>query len=611
MIAVMSVSATPGYKIHSKALRPTAVATQGTTKSIKPYKPVTCFFDGSVYDTMGDYYVVVSDTETASYDQNLGEYSATNGWIISLDFVHKVVNPIALLPGTYQVIEDTGSSDPAEFSVISDYSSCLFFDTNGELSISATITGEVIVTAEEDDIFSITAKAIDDSGNTYDITYSGRLPFTDPSHKFSILRQIMEDRTNETFIGGLGFYYGTSLQTSKGGEIMIQLYSADYGTEDGRQYDETTMICLDLVGRPFPNGNIEIDPGTYPIVPITEAARGKALSGREISYMSQTMGIGTYLRDRSSSKYDGSDPYAYAYLASGDIVIEKSDKGYKITLENGVTDLGYKVAFTYDGPIGPLHNYAPNEGNNYLSTITDDVNLKIDDIQVARSYYSGVVNGSRTFLLSIGSHSHKYPERTNGGDAMTLEFCNDLSSQIIAPGVYDMMEEKWETYYEPGKLVQSRWIDSAPSGTCYVYFEEGRYLVMKDYAWFLKGRVTVTKPNGDSEELNNQVYSFDIDLISDNGFFVKGQWTGPVQLMYDAGAFAEIEAVKADGSNASVRALGNGTYQIVDYAGEVAVYNVTGTLCLTASANDPIDLSSFPGGVYIFKMGQTSIKIIK
>lgn len=609
MLAITSASAS-GYKLHSRTLSSPVVAPQAATVTIDAYKPITCFFDGSTYKTMGDYYVVVSDTEAANYDQNLGQYSANNGWIVSLDFVHKIVNPIALLPGTYKVVEDNGN-DPDEFSVISDYSSCLFFDEQGNIKIQAAITGEVTVTPADDDMFTIKAKAIDASGNTYDVNYTGRLPFIDPSHKFSILRQIMEDRLDEKFIGGLGFYYGKSLQTSKGGELMIQLYSADYGTEDGRQYDETTMICLDLVGRPFPNGDIQIDPGTYPIVPITEIERGKALSGREITYMTQTMGIGTYLRDRSSSKYAANDPYAYAYLASGDIVIEKSDKGYKITLENGVTDLGYKVSFSYDGPIGPIGDYSGDDDDPGISTITDDVNLELDDILVARSYYTGVHNGTHTYLVCIGSRSHKYPERTNGGDSMTLEFCNDLSSPIIAPGVYDMIEEKYETFYEPGKLVQSRWVDSAPSGTSYIDFEDGRYIVMKDLAWFLEGRVTVTKPNGDSEDLNKQIYTFDIDLTSDNGFFVKGTWTGPVELMYDPEGLSAIGAVESDGSQAMVRALGNGLYQVSNYIGEVSVYNVGGALCLTTDASRPVDLSAMPAGLYIFKMGQSSVKIIK
>ena len=500
---------------------------------------------------------------------------------------------------------------------MSDYSRFEHFDAKGNRDITADLTGQVTVSADNDGVYTIKATAVGSDGNTYDLTYTGRLPFFDPTASYYVLRQIMEDRENETFKGGMGFYYGDILQTSKGGEMMVQLYSDDFNDENGMQYDETTMICLDLIGRPFPNGNPTLDPGTYSIKPYYEGVRGDAIAGREMTYMSQTMGIGCYLRDRSSSKYASSDPYAYAYLQSGDIVIEKTDKGFRISLENGVTTLGYKVSFVYEGGISPFLDYSEDDRGTAKSTIVDDVDLKLDDLPLARLYNGGVVNGYQTYLFDVGSRSGMDEQRKYGGDIIRFHFVNRPGTPVVDAGEYTVMEEPYETYYMPGKLAQTHWVGTPGggtdiSGTCYIHFEEGRFLVMDHYAWFREGNVKVaidgTPGPGNYDKLT---YTVDIDLTSDNNFYVSGSWTGPVTLMYDPDSLSAIGSVEADGSEAKLFAVGNGLYQVSDYLGSVEVYNMMGSLCGTFNAAQTIDLSAAAPGMYIFKMGKTTVKVIK
>lgn len=618
-LAVATVSAAEADFNKLKARNNTATtAVMAANSTINAGRAVSCYYSSSTFQNLADYYVVVSDTETAEYDQNMGSTSAINGWVISFDFANDYSPEMTLQTGTYTSVTDPYPEDPNAFNVITDYSVCRHYDTDGKVDVEAIVTGDVVVSCDAEGLYTITAKASDGSGNTYDINYTGRLPFTDPTTHYYILRQIMEDRENQTFKGGMGFYYGTSLQTSKGGEMMIQLYSDAYDEENGLQYDETSMICLDIVGRPFPNGELTIDPGTYPIKSYTTAVRGDAIAGRELTYMSQTICIGCYLRDRSSSKYSSSDPFAYAYIASGDIVIEKTDKGYKISLTNGVTTLGYKVSFEYEGPIGPLLDSSTDPPKSALSTIEDDVDLQLSDLPLARAYNSGAVNGNQTFIVDIGSRSGKDAQRIYGGDVIRMQFVNRAGTPALEPGEYSIMDEPYDTFYMPGKMAQSYWAALSGggtdlSGTCYIHFEKDRYLVMDDYAWFKEGSVTVSLPTDveQPEGYNNRIYTFDINLIADNSFYVTGKWTGPVELMYNPDGISAISAVATDGAQAKVICVSPGIYQISDYAGEVAVYNVSGTLCGTFEASSPIDLSDKAAGVYIFKMGKSSAKIVK
>lgn len=617
-LTVASASAADFTKIKNQSVK-SQVKPLAATEAINAANAVTCFYDVPYpEENRADYYVIVATSSDAAYDSNLGVATASNAWVISLDFVNDASSPVALADGTYKVIEDDGSV-PAAYTLLGDYSVCQYFDESGNITKEASITGNVTVTNNDNGEYTVKTQATDvNDGTVYNVTYTGRLPFTAPSESYLIFRQIMEDRKDVEFVGGMGFYYGTSLQSSKGGEMMIQLYSDEFNEENGMQYDETTMICLNILGRPFPTVTPTIDPGTYPIVSAREIERGKAFAAREMSYIGQTMVIGTYLRERNSKKYSAQDPMAYCYLESGDIVIEESEKGYKISLENGRTNFGYEVTFHYDGPIGPIVDYSVPDENHPKSTITDDVNLKLSDLPLARVYNGGIINGTQTFLFDIGSRSGLDPQRDNGGDIIRFEFVCEPGTRIVTPGSYTVMAEKYETYYTPGSLGQSRYVPlpkggTDMSGTIYMSFEEGRtLLVLEDLAWFLEGNVGLSMPTeGQPEGDDNRIYNVKVDLIADNNFFVKGEWTGPAKLMYDPDTVSAIGAVEADGSKASVRGAGNGIYLIADYVGQVEVFSMTGQSCGIFDASQPIDLSAMPSGLYIFKMGQTTAKIVK
>ncbi|MDE6101265.1 MAG: T9SS type A sorting domain-containing protein [Paramuribaculum sp.] len=585
-----------------------------TMTPVKVDRSVTCFYSSTTYSSLGDYYTILSDTETASYNANTGSVAAKNGWVIILDFAADYSPTMTLPAGTYKSVEDPYPDDPAPFSLIEDYSPAYYFNNDGEITAQAVITGDIEV-AEENGIYTIAATAIGSDGTIYDISFNGRLPYTDPTQKVTQFEQIREDRKDIDFQGGLAFYYG-HFHNTRGGTIMIQLYSGNYDSESGLQGDGSTMICLDILQRYFPDkNNITIDPGTYTIAPMATLQRNQACAAVETDYMGSTIAVGTYIRDRDSNKIETvGSAFSYGYLASGDIVIEKTDAGYHIYLKNGVTDLGYEVTFDYEGPVGPIFDYSANESGSALSTITDDVDLAIDDLPKARCYYNGIINNCNVFLLDIGSRSGRDPERDKGGDIIRMEFVNEPGSPVVQPGAYPMMTERADIYYQPWTLGQTHFVSASGggtdiSGTTYMHFIEDRFYVMDDYAFFKEGNIGVQCDTNDP--FNNRVYSFDIDLIADNGFFVKGKWTGPVELMYDADALSAIGYVGADGSEAKVYAAGNGIFRIADYIGEVLVYNAAGSLCATFEANTDVNLSSMPKGIYILKLGKTTAKVVR
>lgn len=616
MLLATSISATEFTKVQALSTTDHTASPTAVSSTIDLTNIVTCNYDGTNYGTVGDYYMILSTTANATYNANEGTTSATDGWVFNLDLFNELTNPIVLGAGTYTAITDPYPENPAALSAIIDYSGARYYDENGNVTRSATLSSDVTVTRNDDGVYTVTAEMKDDaSGATLQFKYSGRLPFNDPSAEATVYRQLNEDRIDIKFTGGMAFYYGP-FQSEKAGTMMIQLYDGEFDTETGGCNDGTQMICLDLIGRLFPDkSKIAIDPGTYVISPLFGVQRNQAGAAREIDYMGVTVVLGTYLRDYNTSKY-GEDRMAYAYLKTGDIVVEKDGDNYHITLANGVTDRGFNVTFDYTGPIGPIVDSSVDGGGSALSTIEDDVDLKLDDLPVARCYDGGNVGGNQVFILDIGSRSGRDPQRDSGGDLMRLEIVNAHGTSVIEPGSYTLADNSYPDSYLPGAIIPTHWVTTSYggsdiSGTCYIHMQENRNYIMDHYAFLTLGKLGVNCDAAETDALDERTYTFEMDFESDNGFFVTGTWTGPVKLMYNPETLSSIGHVGTDGDNAKIYTVGEGRYQIANYIGEVTVYNVAGSLCGTYDSNEIIDLSGMPAGIYIAKIGKTSIKICK
>lgn len=612
-LAMLGMAAGASALVKIPAQKAPAAA-EGESTDIVITKSIACNYDGETYGLdVADYYAVISNAEDASYDPNAGKVTAHGGWVVSFDFYNVHTDPATLPEGTYAAVRDPYPDNPAPGTFITEYSICNYYDENGNVTVAAQFLGPVEVNFT-DNGYLVTAVATAQNGTTYNVRFEGRLPFSDKSQTQTVYRQLNEDNENLNFVCGSAYYYGM-FQTTKGGTMMVQLYTHPLD-EDGRMADKSKMICLDIIGRIFPDKTkITIDPGVYEISPLDGIRRGQAGACEERDYMGTTVPLGCYLQDRNSEKYnDGLGTSAYGYLKTGTITITAVEGGYRIELPNGVTDLGYKVSFVYEGPISPILDYSADQPNTAMSTIEDDVDLAISDLPIARVYDNGLTNDCQSLILDIGSRSGRDPERDNGGDIIRLEFVSANGTRFLQPGSYQVMAERWETYYEPWKLAQTHFVSTSSggtdiSGTCYMHFEEGRSYIMDDYAWFTEGSVEVTKAQTETYG-DNDVYKFNIDLIADNGFFVKGEWEGPVKLMYDPGVNG-VSDIDAEGAGARVIRAGNGIYRVLGYEGRVAVHAASGQLCGIFASDADIDLSAMPAGIYIFNLGNKVFKIIK
>ena len=113
--AVASASAADFTKLKSQSA-PAAVAPLANSTAIDASRAVSCYYSGDTYESLADHYAVVSNTETAVYDSNLGETSATDGWVFIMDFANDYTSPVALQTGTYKIVADPYPADPAAFS---------------------------------------------------------------------------------------------------------------------------------------------------------------------------------------------------------------------------------------------------------------------------------------------------------------------------------------------------------------------------------------------------------------------------------------------------------------------------------------------------------------
>lgn len=611
---VATASAADFSKLKAQAAPATIAPQAAETTEINFTSNLAAIYDATTYEPLADYYSIVSTSNSASYDSNLGQVTAKDCWVMSLDLVNDPSTSHTLAAGTYKAIGDPYPDMPAAFSAISDYSMVQYYNSEGVVTIEGIVENDVKVEVT-DNIYTVTTSVKASDGKTYNVTYNGRLPYIDPSQKNFAYRQLNEDRKNINFIDGMAFYYG-SFQSAKAGSMMIQLYDKPFDHETGRMDDNTQMICINIIGRLFSDEKkITIDPGVYHITK-NSVERGIACAARELDYMGTTIILGTYLQDRNETKYGSTDRSAYGYLESGDILIEAVSGGYHISLENGRTNLGYEITFDYTGAVSPIINSSGEQTETFLSTIEDDVKLALDDLPVAHLWNGGVVNNCRTFVLDIGSPSGRDTERDNGGDIMRIEFVCENGVQQPTIGNYTVMEEVYDTYYAPGTLGQTKWVQASTggtdiSGTRYMHFIENRYYVMDHYAFINVGTVGLTISNEESPDSNKPMYDVDINLMSDNGYYVTGKWHGQVELMYDPDSVSAIGTIGTDGSEARIASLGGGLYQAVNFAGTVQVYNVSGVLCGNYDAASVIDLSAMPNGLYIFKAGKTTFKISK
>lgn len=544
---------------------------------------------------LADYYLILSDTNRAKYTREDGVV-LTDGTVLFLDLYGATSeSPVSLPEGTY-----TSSDEAALMTYSPDYSYVVRYGEDGKQvdSSYASINGPVNVVREADGDYVITAQ-VTVSGKTSTYTYKGGIYPEDSSIAPPVYNQIKQN-LDLKLDGALAIYNG-NLYESNTGVMWINLYDHEFNPETGGMLEDGFSLALMVCGKLFANPeDATLDSGTYTVA--QNFKRYTWYPAREIDYMGMTVILGSYAKERNGSKYN--DSYGYSYLKDGVIEIEDAGNGkFRITVDV-TTTLGHTVKGEFEGEVPVIDATDGEKPNPGISTLEDDIVLDLDKIKTAHLWYNGVANGCQSFLVDIGSPSGRDKELDNGGDIMRLEFLLPEGETVLQEGTYTVLEEQYETWYEPYKMAKGYFSKTALgdlTGTRYMHFEEGRYYIMDHLAPANAGSVGVTR-NADG------TYTFNIALMCDRNFRMDGSWTGPVEVMNASNdrltvADSELTIEFADADN--IRVFN------APYGAQARILAVDGRIMDCHMDGDMINISSLAHGVYLLHISETTFKFVK
>lgn len=550
-------------------------------------------------NNVGNYYVMLASKSDATYDRNNGVV-IKDGFALFLDLYAPETERFVLPTGTYKESEDNESMtfDPY-------YTYLAYYDANGKHDgkdewFSAS---DVTVTKKEGTDTYVVALRISYNSRSTIITYEGELIFADANGSATAFPQI---RTNlDLDCKGSYAVYDGNLYQSNTGSMYLNIYEKGFNPETGGMTEAGYSLALQLFGKLFSNSkNATLDPGTYKVA--RNFSRYSWYPGTEIEYMGISAIMGCYAKQRTPE-----GTYAYSYLSDGTIVVEDKGNGVFSVTVDCITNLGYTIKAKFEGTVPVVDKSNDDDVNPGLSTLEDDLQLNLKKIKQGHIWNGGIVNNCQTFLLDIGSPSGRDEEVTNGGDIMRIEFVSAEGTRYLQEGTYTVMEEKYDTFYEPYKLGRGRFVGLGDgstdlSGTRYMHFEEGRYLIMDHYAPAAAGTVSVTKNNDDT-------YTIDIALMCDKNFHMDGSWTGPIEIMYNPEGIVGIEDITSEIAPVAITYLDNNTLAINNAPVDVhiAVYSIAGHQVSCPVNGDIVSLDSLAPGIYILTINNQSFKIVK
>lgn len=545
-------------------------------------------------DSVADFYMIFSDSENATWTKEDGP-KVSDGYVLRLDcYAPLSERPIVLAEGTYKP-----SSAYTSMTYDPDFSYIEYYDADGNLAAEYSLSGDITVSRDGESVYSISV-GVEGAGT---LTVSCQIGFDDGTLPPAVFDQIKKD-LDLTLTGALGIYDG-NLYQSNTGSMYLNLYDHAFNEETGGMTEDGFSLALQIFGKLFSESkNATLDPGTYVVG--QSFKRYTWYPGREIEYMGMTGLMGCYAKQRTSDG-NGNYSYAYSYLEDGTIVIEDLGNGVFSVTVDAVTSYGHTVKATFRGTV-PVKDHSDDSGSTAISTLEDDVELDLSPIPVCRVFNNGTVNGCQVYVADIGSPSGR--DNITEGDIMRMEFVLAPGTKHLQEGTYTVMEEKFDSYYEPFKLGKGRFVSTTGggtdlSGTRYMHFEEGRNLVMDNYAPAFEGTVALTKNADDT-------WTFNIHVIDDAQFRIDGDWTGPLELMYNPDNITAIEGI-TDDEEPALRWLDGSTFCIPGATdlSTLRVYNLQGIAVEASVQGDVVSLQSLPAGMYIIKYKSTSFKFVK
>lgn len=484
-------------------------------------------------ETLANYYMVCASVAGSSYSTN-GELIVPNGMALFLDLYAEPTGGKGLPSGEYTLGDGTA---PMTFN--SEFTYIQVMDADSKVTQTIHLTGPIQVSASSGNQWLITTKfTIDGVEKTArfmgPISFSGAEISTDAYHNLS-------SDINAKFTGGISLYYG-NLYEANTGNMVVRLYDCDFDPETGAQLSSGTAVELMLFNVLFSDPkDAELAPGHYTVA--RNFSRNTWFPGMTINYMGVNVAFGTFAQVLNMEDPSfGDQGYAWSFASGGTIDIEDAGEGNIRVILNLKSTTGYAIKGTYEGPAFPVYDYSKKNTHAIISTLQEDLTLDLDYVKYAEVYDNGVQAGNtRAFVVDLGTDDdvdktdrYVLNETDNseyGADCMRLEFLVDADMPYIQPGIYYVMEENYTNYFQAGRMRQGYFINGEITGTRWMHLAPKRYYVMDGHAPARGGSVAVQWVSKD--ELGQDIYSFNINLIDDAGFNIVGYKTAPMRLHYN------------------------------------------------------------------------------
>lgn len=570
---------------------------------------VVAFYEG-VNSKLANYYVVLSSNTTTRYSSSTGTVSMTGeGYMLTLDLyaVPSISKPIRIPGGTYT---DGDGSREFTYSADTEYTYLMRFNSEGNAVAAYGISDPVELTVDDNGNYSISVNVKVD-GKSTSVSFNGQIPFEDTQETPLVWPQIKQD-LDMTFTNARAVYDG-NLWGSNTGEFYLSFSDVELTEGGTMSVAGGTRYAIMLFNKLFSNSKeAAIMEGVYS--PAKNFKRETFYPGCEMDYMGMTFPMGFYVQKHMPGIAEDSN-MGYSYVTDGTVTITIGEDGLYDVVIDCVSSYGHKIRGTYHGEIPVTDQSDDKSSGAHISTLENDVECDLEQIPVARLQYAGV-NGNPTqchsLILDIGSPSGKDQALVdNGGDIMRFEFLQSLDQPYLLEGTYTVMEEPWSNYYAPFRLAQGHWSKTALgdlSGTRYMHFIEGRYLVMDHLAPAVEGTVGVTKNADDT-------YTIKFHLIDDAYFYITGEWTGPVQYTYDPKeVLASTVAIESGIADVTLTRTGADTYRLENLrpGASVEVVGINGfSASVTPDTEGIISMAGFANGIYIIRADNKSFKISK
>lgn len=591
-----------------RALLLAAIATfstgaQSSASEIAMIKNIGGFYE-KTGENIANYYLILSDNATAQWDHNAGLISMTGaGYALTLDLYAAPceTKPILVPAGVFSKGDGT---EPMTY--VADDISCIYtFNQDGNAESYASLTAPITVEKDEDDFYTFSTE-VTINGQTVAVSYKGNIAFDNTSETPSIWPQLKKN-IDVKMNYAMGVYDG-NLYDSNTGAMYLYLCTSKMD-ENTAMESSGTKFAIQLFNKLFYDKNTaEVVPGHYTMA--RNFKRETFYPGTEIDYMGMTIPFGFYVQEYCPGMFADSN-YGYSYVTDGTVDIERDSDGKYTIVVDGISSYGHTIKCTFEGTDIPVKDMSDDDKKSSLSTLEDDVVTDLSQIKVARLYYNGVKGANEnchSLILDIGSPSGKDQSIVdNGGQIMRFEFLQKLGQPYLLEGTYTMTEEKWNTFYAPYRMVHGHFNETDLTGTRYMDFIPGRYLVMDNYAPIVEGSAGVMK-NADG------TYTIKFNFMDDASFHIDGEWTGPVEYLYSPeDVLAGINDVSADASGISITRKDANSILIngADTNTTVTVHTISGVAVHAPFDGETVDISGLYGGIYMLNINGHSFKIAK